>query len=219
MPAIETPSTELEPFLTQLSSAIAAKQLHKLVLSKYQGPEPLKQLQIRPVELKQQWQLSFTYKYQTNDVTRNFSPEQAIAEMAAGLPPGLAQPQVLFRQADFITASVANVTEALRDGSIMVVLVLFAFLLSARTTLISLLAIPLSLAVTVLIFQWLNLSINVMTLGGLAIAIGELVDDSIVDVENIFRRLRENRNSPKPLPSMNRSSATCSSPPAVSRRN
>jgi hypothetical protein len=81
MPAIEIPSTELEPFLTQLNSAIAAKQLHKLVLSKYQGPQPLKQLQIRPVELKQQWQLSFTYKYQTNDVTRNFSPEQAIDEI------------------------------------------------------------------------------------------------------------------------------------------
>jgi len=83
MPAIETPSAELEPFLAQLSSAIAAKQLHKLVLSKYQGAEPLKQLQIRPVELKQQWQLSFTYKYQTNDVTHNYTAEQAISEIKA----------------------------------------------------------------------------------------------------------------------------------------
>lgn len=81
MPAIETLRVELEPLLTQLSNAIAAKQLLKLVLSKYQGPEPLKQLQIRAVELKQQWQLSFTYKYQTNDVTRNFSSDQAIAEI------------------------------------------------------------------------------------------------------------------------------------------
>ncbi|PKM20165.1 MAG: methyltransferase [Gammaproteobacteria bacterium HGW-Gammaproteobacteria-15] len=83
MPAIETSSAELEPFLAQLSSAIAAKQLHKLVLSKYQGAEPLKQLQIRPVELKQQWQLSFTYKYQTNDVTHNYTAEQAISEIKA----------------------------------------------------------------------------------------------------------------------------------------
>ncbi|HEY0922373.1 SAM-dependent methyltransferase [Rheinheimera pacifica] len=83
MPAIETPSAELEPFLAQLSSAIAAKQLHKLVLSKYQGAEPLKQLQVRPVALKQHWQLSFTYKYQTNDVTHNYTAEQAISEIKA----------------------------------------------------------------------------------------------------------------------------------------
>lgn len=126
--------------------------------------------------------------------------EQALAEMSTALPAGLSAPKVLFRQADFISASVANVTEALRDGSIMVVLVLLAFLLSVRTTLISLLAIPLSLAITVLIFQWLGLSINVMTLGGLAIAIGELVDDSVVDVENILRRLKQNVQLTTPAP-------------------
>jgi len=126
--------------------------------------------------------------------------EQALNEMSSALPAGLAAPQVLFRQADFITASVDNVTEALRDGTIMVVIVLFIFLLSVRTTLISLLAIPLSLAVTMLVFQWLGLSINVMTLGGLAIAIGELVDDSVVDVENILRRLKQNVHSLSPQP-------------------
>jgi CzcA family heavy metal efflux pump len=111
----------------------------------------------------------------------------------------MAAPRVLFRQADFIKASLGNVTEALRDGAIMVAIVLFAFLLSARTTLISLIAIPLSLAMTALVFRWLDQSINVMTLGGLAIAIGELVDDAVVGVENIVRRLRHNRASPHPL--------------------
>jgi HME family heavy-metal exporter len=126
--------------------------------------------------------------------------ERALAELKGGLPPGLAEPKVLFRQADFIKASIGNVAEALRDGAIMVAIVLFAFLLSARTTLISLTAIPLSLAVTALVFQWLGQSINVMTLGGLAIAIGELVDDAVVGVENILRRLRQNRQAARPLP-------------------
>ena len=126
--------------------------------------------------------------------------EAALAELKAGLPQGLAAPVVLFRQADFIKASIGNVTGALRDGAIMVAIVLFAFLLSARTTLISLIAIPLSLAVTALVFRWLDQSINVMTLGGLAIAIGELVDDAVVDVENILRRLKDNRGAPHPKP-------------------
>src|SRR5574343_198798 len=126
--------------------------------------------------------------------------ETALEELKPGLPKGLSAPKVLFRQADFIEASISNVTGALRDGAIMVAIVLFAFLLSARTTLISLIAIPLSLAVTALVFRWLDQSINVMTLGGLAIAIGGLVDDAVVDVENILRRLKENRALPQPRP-------------------
>lgn len=126
--------------------------------------------------------------------------EGALKELQQGLPPGLAEPRVLFRQADFIKASIGNVAEALRDGAIMVAIVLFAFLLSARTTVISLVAIPLSLAVTALVFQLLGQSINVMTLGGLAIAIGELVDDAVVDVENILRRLKQNRAADHALP-------------------
>lgn len=127
--------------------------------------------------------------------------ESALQELKQGLPPGLSEARVLFRQADFIKSSIRNVAEALRDGAIMVAIVLFAFLLSARTTVISLTAIPLSLAVTAVIFQWLGQSINVMTLGGLAIAIGELVDDAVVGVENILRRLRQNRSSTAPLTS------------------
>ena len=126
--------------------------------------------------------------------------ETALKELEPGLPSSVSAPRVLFRQADFIEASIRNVTEALRDGAVMVAIVLFAFLLSARTTLISLTAIPLSLAVTALVFQWLGQSINVMTLGGIAIAIGELVNDAVVDVENILRRLRQNRSAPRPLP-------------------
>ena len=125
--------------------------------------------------------------------------EAALAELKQGLPKGLAEPRVLFRQADFIKASVGNVVEALRDGAIMVAIVLFAFLLSVRTTVISLVAIPLSLAVTALVFHALGQSINVMTLGGLAIAIGELVDDAVVDVENILRRLKQNKLAGNPV--------------------
>lgn len=128
------------------------------------------------------------------------SLEGALGELAQGLPHGVEKPRVLFRQADFIEASIGNVAEALRDGAIMVAIVLFVFLLSARTTLISLLAIPLSLAAAALAFRYLGLSINVMTMGGLAIAIGELVDDAVVDIENIQRRLKQNRLLSNPLP-------------------
>ncbi len=124
--------------------------------------------------------------------------EAALAEVTAALPDGMRADEVLFRQADFIETSVKNVQTVLMEAVVVVAIVLFAFLLNVRTTLISLTAIPVSILVTAIVFKMLGLSINTMTLGGLAIAIGELVDDAVVDVENIFRRLRENREAGNP---------------------
>ncbi|MEJ7848235.1 MAG: efflux RND transporter permease subunit [Pyrinomonadaceae bacterium] len=128
--------------------------------------------------------------------------EAAIRELQTTLPPDIEINTNLFRQSNFIEASIGNVIEALRDGAILVAIILFLFLLNFRTTAITLTAIPLSFVVTFLVLWAFGISINTMTLGGLAVAIGELVDDAIVDVENVFRRLRENRYLPNPRPSL-----------------
>jgi CzcA family heavy metal efflux pump len=120
-----------------------------------------------------------------------------LAQLAAALPPGVVIEKENFRQADFITVAIANVTAALRDGAVLVVVILFAFLGSWRTTLISALAIPLSLVAGILVVSLFGGTINTMTLGGLTIAIGALVDDAIIDVENVFRRLRLERARPE----------------------
>ncbi|MBI3383460.1 MAG: efflux RND transporter permease subunit [Aquabacterium sp.] len=144
--------------------------------------------------------LSVQKQPSADSVTVTRAVEQAMGDLAKARPHGLATPQFLFKQADFIEHSVNNVEEALRDGAILVAVVLFLFLLNVRTTVISLMAIPLSLLVTALVFHYMGLSINTMTLGGLAIAIGELVDDAVVGVENVLRRLRLNQALPTPRP-------------------
>jgi CzcA family heavy metal efflux pump len=125
--------------------------------------------------------------------------EKALEELRPSLPAGV-EAGILFRQGDFIENAVGNLKEAIRDGAIMVTIILFLFLLNIRTTLITLTAIPLSFAITLLTFKWFGTGVNSMTLGGIAVAIGMVVDDAIVDVENVFRRLRENAALPVPKP-------------------
>jgi len=126
--------------------------------------------------------------------------DAALDDIQKSLPRGVTVNKEIFKQANFIAAAIRNVEEALRDGAIFVIVVLFLFLLNFRTTFITLTAIPLSIVITALVFKYYGLSINTMTLGGLAVAIGLLVDDAIVDIENIFRRLRENRHRADPKP-------------------
>ncbi len=126
----------------------------------------------------------------------------ALDELKASLPADVRMAPELYQQKKFIDLAIENVIAALRDGGILVAIILFVFLLNFRTTFITLTAIPLSIVVTGLVFKWFDMSINTMTLGGLAVAIGELVDDAIVDVENIFRRLRQNRQSADPRPAL-----------------
>ena len=126
----------------------------------------------------------------TIELTRRL--DAVLDEIAPTLPAGLRVDRHVFRQSDFIEVAVTNISHALRDGAILVSIILFLFLLNVRATLISLAAIPLSLVVAVLALKALGITLNTMTIGGLTIAIGALVDDAIIDVENVSRRLREN---------------------------
>ena len=123
--------------------------------------------------------------------------DQSLAELKTTFPSDVKLSTDIFRQARFIDNSIGNVQKSLYEGGIFVVIVLFVFLMNVRTTLISLITIPLSLVASILALKLMGLTINTMSLGGMAIAIGSLVDDAIVDVENVFKRLRENRQKPK----------------------
>lgn len=130
----------------------------------------------------------------TLEVTRQI--EKNLKGLKSGLPPDVRLDTKIFRQADFIERSVSNVQRALIEGAVFVTIILLVFLGSFRTTVISLLAIPLSLLGAVLVLRSLGMTINTMSLGGMAIAIGSLVDDAIIDVENVYKRLRQNRIKP-----------------------
>ena len=132
----------------------------------------------------------------TEEITRTFE------SLRGSLPKDIELVTELYQQREFIDRGIHNVFEALRDGAILVLIVLFLFLMNFRTTFITLTAIPLSIVITGLVFYWFGISINVMTLGGLAVAMGELVDDAIVDIENVFRRLNENSRSRHPKPAL-----------------
>ena len=123
--------------------------------------------------------------------------ETELSGIQRTLPQGMKIHSELFRQADFISVAIENVIAALRDGAVFVVIILFLFLWNLRATAISIIAIPLSLVVAIFAMKWLGITINTMTLGGMAIAIGALVDDAIIDVENVFRRLKENHHLPE----------------------
>ncbi|MCI0433539.1 MAG: efflux RND transporter permease subunit [Gemmatimonadetes bacterium] len=140
--------------------------------------------------------LSVQKQPDTNTLELTAVIDETLSEIETTLPAGMSVNRGVFRQASFIETAVDNVIEAIRDGALLVIVILFAFLWSVRTTFISVLAIPLSLVTAVFALRLLGITINTMTLGGMAIAIGALVDDAVIFVENVFRRLRENRHRP-----------------------
>jgi len=135
----------------------------------------------------------------TNTLDLTEKIDESIIDLKKSLPEDVQINTKIFRQADFIDASISNINKTLVEGSIFVVIILFIFLMNWRATFISLIAIPLSLIFAILTLKYLGLTINTMSLGGMAIAIGALVDDAIIDVENVFKRLKENSRKPKEL--------------------
>lgn len=133
----------------------------------------------------------------TNTLELTKKIDEAVADMQNDLPADIHINTKIFRQADFINASISNINKTLLEGSLFVIIVLFVFLMNWRATVISLIAIPISLIVAILTLKWLGFTINTMSLGGMAIAIGALVDDAIIDVENVFKRLKQNKQLPE----------------------
>lgn len=141
--------------------------------------------------------ITITKQPNTNTIELTKKLDASIVDLQKNLPSDIKISSDIFRQERFIENSIGNVEKSLYEGSVFVVIVLFLFLMNTRTTFISLLAIPLSLLVSILTLKLMGLTINTMSLGGMAIAIGSLVDDAIIDVENVFKHLRENRAKPK----------------------
>lgn len=141
--------------------------------------------------------MTVTKQPATNTLELTDKIDHSLVELQQSLPADVKVTTDIFRQARFIESSINNIQKALLEGGIFVMIILFIFLMNARTTVISLVTIPISLLSAVLVLEVMGLTINTMSLGGMAIAIGSLVDDAIVDVENVFKRLRENRQRPK----------------------
>lgn len=140
--------------------------------------------------------LSISKQPEVNTLQLTQKIDDALLDLKKTLPADIHIDTRVFRQADFINNSISNIQKVLWEGSAFVVIVLFLFLMNWRATAISLLAIPISLLVAILTLKWLGFTINTMSLGGMAIAIGDLVDDAIIDVENVFKRLKENAKKP-----------------------
>lgn len=140
--------------------------------------------------------LTVTKQPNTGTIELTAKLEEAIKDLKKNMPGDVHVSTDIFRQANFINSSIDNVQDSLIEGAIFVVIVLFMFLANVRTTVISLVTLPLSLLITLLVLHYMGLSINTMSLGGMAIAIGSLVDDAIVDVENVWKHLRQNRMLP-----------------------
>ncbi len=141
--------------------------------------------------------LTVTKQPATSTMVLTDNLDESIAGLQAGMPSDVKLSTDIFRQSRFIESSIHNIQKSLLEGAVFVIIVLFVFLLNTRTTIISLVTIPISLVVAMLVLKLMGLTINTMSLGGMAIAIGSLVDDAIVDVENVFKRLRENRQKPE----------------------
>lgn len=185
----------------QLGKALVKKQGNGVVLIgdvaeiKIGGKQP--KLGLASEKTKPAVLITVTKQPNTNTIELTEKLDASIADLQKNVPSDVKISSDIFRQERFIESSIGNVEKSLYEGSVFVVIVLFLFLMNARTTFISLMAIPLSLLVSILTLKLMGLTINTMSLGGMAIAIGSLVDDAIIDVENVFKHLRLNRMKPE----------------------
>ncbi|WP_035607352.1 CusA/CzcA family heavy metal efflux RND transporter [Haloferula sp. BvORR071] len=218
--AAEAASTTTGGFIDSGSTEIMVRNLAMTVQVEDIAGTVIKKVQDRPISIADVAKVEWGTEPMRGDASLNGTPgvimsitkapgfdtvkltgeiTKALDELKATLPQGV-ETVVLFQQKDFIDHAIDNLIEAIREGAIMVMIVIFLFLLNFRTTFITLMAMPLSFAITLITFKWLHISVNSMTLGGLAVAIGMVVDDAIVDVENVYRRLLENAALEKPHP-------------------
>ncbi len=187
--------------IDQLGKALVKKQGDGVVLIgdiadiKIGGKQP--KLGVASEKTKPAVLITVTKQPNTNTIELTEKLDASIADLQKNVPSDVKISSDIFRQERFIESSIGNVEKSLYEGSVFVVIVLFLFLMNARTTFISLMAIPLSLLVSILTLKLMGLTINTMSLGGMAIAIGSLVDDAIIDVENVFKHLRLNRMKPE----------------------